>query len=272
MTTDLVKRANLAEIDEHRTKAVEHYRQAMEHIKLGNQAATLACPSAVNMGSFTLSCEITNGLAYKPRDFADDAQAYLDAYIWRHVLRATSLADILDATARKELEQSLEKDTPPADFETVAATLQALVANSGHMVQRGVVELFRHLSNHHRTNDAFKIGEKLIMSSVFDHAGDSYWQPLNHYSGQMDRLTDLERTLYILSGETPPEQNANIRQQIYAHQKENGYGNRELETKYLRIRWFKNGNAHVWIKQAGLVDQINSIIANYCGDVIADAA
>ena len=274
MSTELIKKATLAEIDGHRTAALEHYRQAAEHILAGNKIADLACPAGQHGFKFSLSRNETDQLAYSRAcsgDFVDAARETLDQAIWRHVLRATTLADVLDAKARKDLEESLAKDCPPANFETMAATLQALVGNSPLMIKRGVVELFRRLSKNHRTNDAFRIGDKLILESLFSAvSGGSSWQNWNHGSMKRDSLVDLERTLHVIDGQRPPEHDCNIVAKVDAGRKER-QAEREIETDYLRMRWFQNGNAHVWIKRPDLVTAVNRVIAEYCGEVLPHA-
>ncbi|WP_196518336.1 DUF4942 domain-containing protein [Halomonas sp. PA16-9] len=43
----------------------------------------------------------------------------------------------------------------------------------------------------------------------------------------------------------------------------------ELETDWLRCRWFANGNLHLWLKREDHIDRINALIADYCGAALA---
>jgi hypothetical protein len=46
----------------------------------------------------------------------------------------------------------------------------------------------------------------------------------------------------------------------------------QVETDYMRVRWFKNGNIDVEIKKPELIERINRIIAKHFGETVADEA
>lgn len=41
-----------------------------------------------------------------------------------------------------------------------------------------------------------------------------------------------------------------------------------FETDYLRVKWFKNGNAHIEFRRMDLVEQMNRIIARHYPNVL----
>jgi hypothetical protein len=43
----------------------------------------------------------------------------------------------------------------------------------------------------------------------------------------------------------------------------------ECGTPYARVRWFKNGNAHLWFKRPELVDKMNKILAKHYPGALA---
>lgn len=278
MTTDLIKRANLSDIADFREQALQHWRQAAAHVALGNKAAEQACitDAAASFG-YSIGSEVARCLACRTPDdgaFLDAATKSLDAAIWRHVLKATTLADVLDAKARKELEETLRKDCPAATFETMAATLQTLVGRSPQLIERGVVELFRALSKNHRTNDRFTVGPNFILGRAFSAVtATDIWQTWNHWSSAKDHLVDLERTLHVLDGRRAPEHSGTIVARIDSErisQHREDARAREYETDLIRLVWFQNGNAHGWIKRADLLAKVNRIIAKHFGEVLPE--
>lgn len=275
---DLIKRANLSDIADLRDQALEHWRQAAAHIAAGNKLAEQACitDAAASFG-FSLGSEVARCLAYrKPDDgaFLEATTKRLDAAIWRHVLRATALADVLDAKARKELEEMLDKDCPPATFENMAGTLQTLVGQSPQLIERGVVELFRALSRNHRTNNRFTVGPKFILGRAFSQVtATDTWQTWNHWGSGRDHLVDLERTLHVLDGRRPPEHSGTIVARIDSERISQHRGTaraREYDTDLIRLVWFQNGNAHGWIKRPDLLAKVNRIIAKHFGEVLPE--
>jgi len=47
-------------------------------------------------------------------------------------------------------------------------------------------------------------------------------------------------------------------------------GEAEVSEGPLTLRWFRNGNLHIWINDETLIDRINEIIAEHYGATLAN--
>ena len=120
----------------------------------------------------------------------------------------------------------------------------------GDMFDRGVVTCFRKLSWDYKTNEPCKFGKKIIMRLFqWNHA----------ISDRCDSLDDLVRVFHCLDSKPEPDHRQGIGRQLH------GEANRlmRLETDYLVIRWFANGNGHITFTRLDLIEKLNQIIAKH---------
>lgn len=191
---------------------------------------------------------------------------HTDASVWLHVLRATGLEQLMDATARKEFFAQLSSaDVPEVNESNVKASLEGLAGDAKLIFQRGLARAFAGLDRRFKSHDAFKIGARIILTNVFD--GSGYW---NYYAETRATIADVERVLAVLDGQAPEP--GKLAAAIEAS-RAGSYGPRQgvCETRYLRIRTFKNGNAHLWFTRDDLVEKANQVLADYYGAVLPDA-
>ena len=182
----------------------------------------------------------------------------MDRDIWRHIAKVSGMINIMDATARKQWEEDIEKKAPECTYATIEATLGQLQDNQQLIFNRGVVKAFQSLSSDYKTNDAFKIGRKIVMENA-----------LGFYNHGCDALVDVERVMFVLDGKKPPTGNDTIATKLttaggcYFRPKRG-----ELETEYMIGKTFKNKNAHIIFKRQDLVDKCNEIITAFYGQTI----
>lgn len=260
---DLIPKHSIEELCAHRDRALEMYRQAAECMAAAHRAAERALDGTrfYGMGDHDFRPMTYNP---NPAEFAENARCNLDRQLWRHLMRLSRLSDVLDAQAREDLEKSLKDKPPAADQDTIAATLTSLVGSAAHIVKRGVVNLFRDLHPRFKRHDAFRIKARIALDYARTQIGGSSWatsfswQSWNTYGRSRDQLIDLERLLHVLDGRKPPEHGEAVDVRIDAASKQE---QDRLETEYLSLRWFKNGNVHATIKREDLVERINAILA-----------
>lgn len=193
----------------------------------------------------------------------------LDAAIWLRIVEESRLKEIMDRTERDQLDKQMgADDMPEPTLENIRATLERLTLDADLIFMRGVARAFSELDPSFKSHDAFKIGKRMIFTWVFDDGG--YWS----YSGrgeQMRRtLADVERVFSQLSGQ---RSYGDLEGAINAARR-GGWGARqtEIKTEYFTARCFKNGNLHLWVKDADLLRKVNQVLASYYGEVLADAA
>jgi hypothetical protein len=174
----------------------------------------------------------------------------LDAGGWDYLLRASGLRTFMDSTAREQWGKTIqEKKAPPFTRDNITATFQSLHAARADMVERGVIEVFRGLSWHYKTNQPVRFGKRLIVSYLRGYRCRS-----------TDQLDDLMRALCLYDGQPEPDHRNGIGAQVRAAESE---GKSAFETAYFSLRWYKNGNGHVTFKCPALIDRLNAIIAKH---------
>ncbi len=126
----------------------------------------------------------------------------LDRGIWRDLMKRSGMLSIMDAQARDQWYNSLEKDDIPAvSEENILSTFEQLHLNKGEVFERGVINVFKGLSWDYRTNSPCKFGTKIIVTGLVKY--DRWGFGLN-WGWQRDRLADLERMVMILDVKPVP--------------------------------------------------------------------
>jgi hypothetical protein len=271
--TELIRRESIAELVTHRNLALDLYRQAAELIGRADKAAALACPSQER--STGLQKEQSDMLQYigrfhSPEEFAESMRVITDRALWSHLVKATSMADIMDADAKKEFREQIEKNPPVCSVDSICATMFNNAANANDMFERGVVNAFKKLDSKYRTNDRFKVGKKIVIRNAFSDHGS--W---NHWADASDEIHDIERALMIIDGKKPASRAGGILGVIDSARHEiPGYGPKSgtCENEYFHIRMFINGNIHATFKRLDLIEEVNRIIARRCEGELANAA
>src|SRR5690606_6766410 len=184
----------------------------------------------------------------------------LDRAIWRDLMKQSGMLSLMDAAAREQWYNSLEKDDIPAVCEeNILSTFEQLHLNKGEVFERGVINVFKGLSWNYKTNSPCKFGAKIIVTGLVKY--DRWGFGLN-WGWQRDRLADLERMLMLLDGKPVPDNRADVTRRLGDHIHENRHSNR-YEDEMFAIKYFQKGTAHITFKRPELVDKLNDIIARH---------
>ncbi|AHE68551.1 restriction methylase [Enterobacter ludwigii] len=190
----------------------------------------------------------------------------LDRGIWRDLMKRSGMLSLMDAAARDQWYNSLEKDDIPAVSEAnILSTFEQLHLNKGEVFERGVINVFRGLSWDFKTNSPSKFGTKIIVSGLVKC--DRWGFGLN-WGWQRDRLADLERMLMLLDGKPVPDNRADVTRRLGDHIHENRHDTR-YEDEMFAIKYFQKGTAHITFKRPELVDKLNDIIARHYPGALA---
>ena len=163
--TDIAHRLSLADLCQARDEALAALRAGAEQIARGSMAGGRAAPT----GHFSIGEDAVRTLLYgsdRVEDFMATVRKRLDQAMWWHVLRASELADVMPAKAKEKFEQDLKQHVPEVTLDNLRATLQTMIGNAPNIIAEGVVDLFKALSDNHKTNDRFKIGNKFIIQAL----------------------------------------------------------------------------------------------------------
>lgn len=184
----------------------------------------------------------------------------LDRSIWRDLMKKSGMLSLMDAAAREQWYNSLEKDDIPVVSEAnILSTFEQLHQSKGEVFERGVINVFRGLSWNYKSNSPCKFGKKIIVNGLVKY--DQWGFGLN-WGWQRDRLADLERMLMILDGKPVPDNRADVTRRLGDHIHENRHSNC-YEDEMFTIKYFQKGTAHITFKRPELVDKLNDIIARH---------
>lgn len=197
--------------------------------------------------------------------FSDETRKRIDRAVWSHIIQATDLEKLMDRQARDEFRASLADDPPAPTVENVRATLGHYMAEAGNILKRGIANAFSNLDRRFRSHDGFKIGSRVILDGLFTADG---WR--NH-GRKEETLRDIERAFMILDGRPHVEAYAGILGQLDTI-RYNTPRPVVIESDWVRIRVFKNGNAHLWFTRDDMVRQVNRCLADYYGETIGEGS
>ncbi|EDR2898562.1 DUF4942 domain-containing protein [Salmonella enterica subsp. enterica] len=205
-------------------------------------------------------------LLEKPETAMKAITRNLDRGIWRDLMERSGMLSLMDARAREQWYNSLEKDDIPAVSEAnILSTFEQLHQSKDEVFERGVINVFKSLSWDFKTNSPCQFGSKIIVNGLVKC--DRWGYSLN-WGWQRDRLADLERMLMLLDGKPVPDNRADVTRRLGDHIHENRGGN-SYEDGMFKIKYFQKGTAHITFKRPELVDRLNDIIARHYPGALA---
>lgn len=179
----------------------------------------------------------------------------VDRRMWRQTMEISGFNKYMDKVARNEFTDSLEKSPPEFNIDNVRNTLISSYNQADTFMKRGIVQLFRNLGAQYKTNDAFKISKKIILRNWFT----VFCGSLSVNYNQEPEMNDLDRVVRTLDGKE-------FKEHHFSQSMRKMISSMEYEDEYFKIKAFKNGNAHLWLKREDITDKINDIIAEYYGE------
>lgn len=204
---------------------------------------------------------------FTPFDAAGSVECFrqqVDANTWVRLLSLTGIDRLMDKQGRADFMAQLAGDVPIVSEENIYDMFEGMVGDARRIFQRGLARAFGSLDRRFKSHDGFKVGSRIIVDRVFDADGH-----VNYHSKMGETLLDIERAFAVLSGE--PETVGSLMAQI-REERAGSWRARQSEhqTRYFKIRIFKNGNAHLWMLDADLVDAVNRELADFYGEVLPD--
>lgn len=274
MSTQVVHHTTILKIASCRDAALKRMQEATAKIEEGHRMADESlkmAEEAYGVATFTLKDHAASkdySRIFERFDREASISAFrrqLDARVWMNVVTLTGMSDLMDRTAKEQLDQDLCGAVPEFSEDSARQVFELLLGDAAIIFQRGLARTFSNLDRRFKSHDGFKIGSRIILTHVFDD-----WGSFNHYSRVRDTLADVERVFAVLDEEKP---NPGSLSQAIAKDRGGGWSRRQsvTETPYFRIRCFKNGNAHLWLLRDDLVEKANKMLAEYYGEVLPDA-
>ncbi|HHR4016643.1 TPA: DUF4942 domain-containing protein [Salmonella enterica] len=258
--TDMICSTSIERIVTGRNAALEQIRTVTERIaEISALTRSIGGKAALDWGmkqDFRCGC----WLMEKPEAAMKAITRNLDRSIWRDLMKKSGMLSLMDAQAREQWYNSLEKDDITSVSEAnILSTFEQLHQSKGEVFERGVINVFKGLSWDFKSNSPCKFGKKIIVTGLVKH--DRWGFGLN-WGWQRDRLADLERMLVLLDGKPVPDNRTDITRRLSDHIHENRHSNR-YEDEMFVIKYFQKGTAHIVFKRPELVDKLNDIIARH---------
>ncbi|EKN6211620.1 DUF4942 domain-containing protein [Yersinia enterocolitica] len=183
----------------------------------------------------------------------------LDRGIWRDLMKKSGMLSLMDAQARDQWYRNLEGDNIPAISEAnILSTFEQLHQQKDEVFERGVINLFKGLSWHYKTNSPCRFGKKLIISNL---VSCNQWGFTLNQGYRRDQLADLERMLHLLDGKAIPDNRSDVTSRLYEHIRVNSQMAKIYEDDYFLIKYFMKGSAHLTFRKPALIDKMNNIVA-----------
>ncbi|HHQ6599728.1 TPA: DUF4942 domain-containing protein [Serratia fonticola] len=191
----------------------------------------------------------------------------LDRYIWQDLMKKSGMLSVMDAQARDQWYRNLEsKDLPAISEESIYSTFEQLHRDKGEVFERGVINVFKSLSWHYKTNSPCRFGKKVIVTNLVSY--NQWGFTLNH-SYRRDQLADLERMLHLLDGKPLPDNRSDLTTRLYEHIRANPQMAKVYEDEYFSIKYYMKGSAHLTFRKQGLVEKMNDIVAKHFPGMLA---
>jgi hypothetical protein len=185
----------------------------------------------------------------------------LDRGIWQDLMKKSGMLSLMDAQARDQWYRNLEGDNIPAISEAnILSTFEQLHQQKDDVFERGVINLFKGLSWHYKTNSPCRFGKKVIISNLV--SCNQWGFTLNH-GYRRDQLADLERMLHLLDGKAIPDNRSDVTSRLYEHIRVNSQMPKDYQDDYLHIKYFMKGSAHLTFRKPELIDKMNDIVAKH---------
>lgn len=183
----------------------------------------------------------------------------IDRSIWKDLMNKSGMLALMDAQARDEWYNSLEKDDIPAVSEAnILSTFEQLHQCKAEVFERGIINVFKGLSWDYKSNSPCKFGKKIIVDGLVQY---DRWGFHFRHGRRREQLADLDRMLNLLDGKPVPENRNDLSVRLDAHickQHASVY-----EDEYVEIRYFQKGTGHIIFKRSVLIDKMNGIVARY---------
>ena len=199
-----------------------------------------------------------------PDGSLEEFRKEIDSRFWQFTLDRTGLTRLMDAEALGAMRRELQEGKAP-EFTLEAITTQVLSMHqtAGEMFARGVYNVFRQVhrwKGAYKTNERepFAIGRKVVLEYWFEPCWSS---GLSVRYGRQDLINDIDRVVSLFAGQpyTPRRLSSALEGAFRGRP-----GPWVYEDAQLRVKGFKNGNAHLEFRDQAVLDKINDTIAAYC--------
>lgn len=255
--TEIIPKASIIQLAGARDRALAAYAAAAERIAAANTAAKTVA-TAPGLGRY-IPIPTLELSTHRQSTSAETYRKEVDRAFWLHVMDKSGLGALMGAKQKEAWRDTLDNDPPAFEIDTVAATFDGLRASAGSIFRQSIVDVFERLPRAYRSHDGFKFGARIVQEyAVSRWSGKFSWV---HRSRGCPReaLDDLDRAFHLLDGRPQAERISDTAAAAMSR------GDTEHEGAYFRLRWFRNGNLHIWLRREDLTREANRLLADHYG-------
>lgn len=193
---------------------------------------------------------------------AREMEMILRKSAWMHIYKGNGIDKIAPASDRKRFLSTLETDPPELTIDNIRETFGRYIKDPRQNVLRGLAEAFVGLDQAYKSHSKVKIGvEGLPKRVIITGLTNPSFGMVEYHT--RDRLMDILNALRVYQNKPRFEFGE------FASFTSDAMNNGEAELEGLRLKTFKNGNAHLFFDAENLRD-INRALAEFYGEVLPD--
>lgn len=226
-------------------------------------AACLRDQSARLLAAFSSEME---GRAFSPFDVTlyhegrrysrcevDDILDHMKREAWRMLFDRLGVKKLMSVAKREEFEKRLkEGELPDITEESLAGVILGMVDQAKGFAEEAAREVFEWLRpwrRDYKTNSAFRVGRRVILSGC---VGAGYGSKFRVQYARQPKVIALDGVFHLMAGKgVMSDRLGPLVAAIEATKDGTG------ETEFFKFKCFKNGNLHVEFKRLDLVKQLN---------------
>lgn len=197
---------------------------------------------------------------YNALDSKDEVLEELKKRSWQSIIDIMQVQKIASDKRWGEIQDRLEKgELPDITLEEIQRLYEQYVTNANDMFLESLKEVADYLRpgrlsrSHYKTNADYEIGDKVILTN---HISQGY-NKVDYYYRKS--LINLDRVFHILDGKLDRHLNNTYQSELVDAINDNW---QEGETEYFEYKGYKNGNLHLKIKRADLVEEMVRMIGD----------
>lgn len=189
----------------------------------------------------------------------------VDRGLWSYLMEASGMRLLMDRQALEEFDRSIANDPPEGTIDNVTATFEVLTRDARRIFLRGLANALGNLDRRFKSHSTYRYKDRTILNHIAD--GDGY---ISYNSHCLRTLVDIEKALVVATGAS--EKLIGWTEHLLRQQCHLKYGPKsfQVDSPFFKVNVFKNGNAHLWIKEKEHLKLLNIMLHEYYGDILAD--
>lgn len=178
---------------------------------------------------------------------------------WRYLVDRAEIKKLASIAKAKEIDDMLNKpeSLPDITEENLMLWIETLDTQAADFLKDAAVEVYEMLrpyNGRYKTNNAFKIGKRVVMEWTIESMYSGNRMRVR-YDRAEDRLRAMDNVFHMLDGKGTHNTRRGELVDAINETDFSTFG----KTKYFRFRGFRNGNLHIEFLRPDLVNKLNQI-------------